>query len=142
MGSPSSDTQEITESDLADAVAALESLKAELGLRILLTAIQATELGTLLSADPQTAKRVSQFILREIVHAPNPQLEAEVMAIASGVLDSKGIQTRIAAKHGVSRAAVSKRVVAFADEWNLPPSGAMKSTASRLTFSMRNQPKL
>lgn len=142
MGASSSDTNEITESDLAEAVAALESLKAELGMRLLLTAIQAMAPGVLLSADQHTAKRVSQFILREIVHSTNPLLEAEVMAIASGVLDGKGIQTRIADKHGISRAAISKRVVAFAAEWRLPPSGGMKSEAARLTFSMRNQPRL
>jgi hypothetical protein len=85
---------------------------------------------------------VIQYVLREIVYSPDPGLEAEIMAIGSGVLDDKGIMTRIAAKRGITRQAISKRVVAFCDEWQLPPSAAMKSLKARAIYAERNQPRL
>jgi hypothetical protein len=128
--------------DVADAVAAVEELKAEFGLKILLLALTRSDLGASVSTDPQTTMRVVQFVLREIVYSTDPQLEAEIMAIGSGVLDEKGIMSKIAGKRGVTRQAVSKRVVAFCEQWGLPPSTAMKSAQARATYAQRNQPKI
>lgn len=127
---------------VAEARDALEELKAEFGLKVLLAAIIQSGAGESITLNPEATLRVAQYVLREIVYSPDPQLEAEIMAIGSGVLDEKGITTRIAAKHSITRQAVSKRVVAFCEEWGLPPSGSMKSEAARKVYAARNQPRI
>jgi hypothetical protein len=44
-------------------------------------------------------------------------------------------------RHGITKQAVSKRVVAFADENKLPPSVYMRSEKDRKTYAMTNQPR-
>lgn len=127
---------------VADAAAAIEELTAEFGLKILIAGLLRSQLGEFAPTNPQATLRVIQYVLREIVFNENPQLEAEIMAIGSGVLDEKGIMTRIGAKHKISRAAVSKRARAFIKEWGLPPSAVMKSEVACQTYSERNQPRL
>lgn len=86
--------------------------------------------------------RCISWLLRDIVHSSNPRLEAEIMALGAGVLvnDDKTM-TRVAKKWGLTRAAISKRVVTFCDEWSLPPSSFMKSEAARENYALTNQPK-
>ena len=127
---------------VADAVEAIEELKADFGIKVLIAALIRSEVGESIAVNPQSTLRVVQYVLREIVYSPDPQLEAEIMAIGSGVLDEKGIMTRTAAKHHITRQAVSKRVVAFCEEWGLPPTGSMKSEAARKVYAARNQPRI
>ena len=127
---------------LSTAVAAIEELEAEFGLRVLIEAVSRSTVAAHLPSDPDKTRRVTQYVLRSIVFSPTPQLEAEIMAIGAGVLDETGIMTRVAGKHGVTRQAISKRVVAFCDEWKLPPAPAMKSDAARETYAARNQSRI
>lgn len=125
-----------------EVVAAIEEIVAEFGLRTVIAAALKTEVGDKLQAtNPQVTQRVIQFLLREIVFNSNPQLQAEIMAVGAGILDDNGIITRIAKRHGITRQAVSKRVVAFCDEWKLQPSVTMKSAAARKKYAMTNQPR-
>jgi hypothetical protein len=87
--------------------------------------------------------RVIQQTLREIVFSPDPQLEAEVMALGAGVLlENHQSMRTIGAKHGISWQAVSKRVVAFVMKWDLPPSVYMRSEKDRETYAMCNKPRV
>ena len=89
-----------------------------------------------------TTLRLVQVVIREIVFSDDPQLEAEVMALGAGILLNDDMtQTKIAQKHGLGRAAISKRVTSFADELKLPPSIFMKSEAARKNYAMTNQPR-
>lgn len=86
--------------------------------------------------------RVIQVVIRQIVYSADPQLEAEVMALGAGVLlDDEQTQMRIAEKHGLGRAAVSKRVLSFCDAHGLPPSQFMKSVKARENYALTNQPR-
>jgi hypothetical protein len=125
------------------AVEALEELKADFGVRVLLEAILHSGITDgVPQLNPSATLRVIQYVIREIVYSPDPRLAAEIMAIGAGVLDDKGIMSRIAEKRGITRQAISKHVVAFCEQWNLPPSSAMKSEAARQTYAERNQPRL
>lgn len=85
---------------------------------------------------------VLQAVIREIALASNPQLEAEVIALGTGVLlTDKQTMGSIAAKHGLTKQAVSKRVIAFCDKWQLPPSTFMRSTKDRITYAKCNKPR-
>ena len=49
---------------------------------------------------------------------------------------------RSAAKHHLTTQAVSKRVIAFCDTHNLPPSIYMKSRKARANYALTNQPRI
>lgn len=74
-------------------------------------------------------------IAGELAYTKRARLSLEVLALVSGICYEGMSETEIAARHGVSRAAVSKRCVEFAKKLNLPPSRAMKSEASRDVYS-------
>lgn len=74
-------------------------------------------------------------LMAEVVSQKNPKLTVECLAIACGLnlVDGDSMQ-EVARRHGISRAAVSKRVVDIAEKLNLPPSRAMRSKAARTTY--------
>ena len=127
----------------SEAVAALEEIIADLGIRAVLAASLKTEIGErLATSNSQGMLRVIQFIIREIAFAKNARLQAEVIALGYGiVLSDDDTMTRLAAKHGLTRAAVSARVIKFCDAHALPPSIHMKSKRARKTYALTNQPK-
>lgn len=127
----------------AEASAALEELIAELGLRTVLSAVLASSLAPHLSRTGEATLRVIQVILRQIAYAPNPQLEAEIMALGCGVIlfDEQGCR-HFARKHGLTPAAVSKRVIEFAEANALPPSQYMRSLQDRRTYALTNRPRI
>ena len=127
---------------VAEAESALTELHDEFGAGVVFTAFLRSPAGANFAASVFSARRVAQKILQDIVFSENPKLEAEIMAIAAGVLEEKGIVSRIAAKRGLTRQAVSKRAVAYRDAWGLPPPGCAKSDAARKLYALRNQPRL
>jgi hypothetical protein len=74
-------------------------------------------------------------LMAEVVSQKNPKLTVECLSIACGLnlVDGDSMQ-EVARRHGISRAAVSKRVVDIAEKLNLPPSRAMRSKAARKTY--------
>jgi len=122
-----------------EAVAAIEELRADFGLRVLLLALTRSGIGETIKPDPREIQRAMLVILRTIIEARDPQLEAEIMAIGAGVIDNEGSVRALAARRGLTPAAISKRVIAFCDEWGLPPSSCMKSIAARESYAERNQ---
>lgn len=121
-------------------VADIEELIAEVGVKEFARLCSYTTAGEYLGVS--STRRALQLLIREIAFGANPQLEAEVIALAVGViLEEGGTQTRIAKKHGVTKAAISKRVLAFVDRTGLPPSEFMKSAKARSTYALTNQPR-
>jgi hypothetical protein len=87
------------------------------------------------------ALRIAHVVLREIIISADPQLEAEIMALGVGLVMEGETMGTIGNRHGITKQAVSKRVVAFADENKLPPSVYMRSEKDRKTYAMTNQPR-
>lgn len=83
-------------------------------------------------------------ILGELLSQPNRSLAVECLAMTSGLSYLGDSMVDVARRHGVTRAAVSKRCVEMTDKLGLPPSRAMRSPAARLSYrqtqlSIRNR---
>ena len=90
-------------------------------------------------AKPETAMRDATEILRHLVadllSEGNTRLTLECLAVALGLSAYNGeTMTDIAKRHGITRAAVSKRCVDITERLNLPPSRAMRSTRARRIY--------
>jgi hypothetical protein len=85
-------------------------------------------------AEPETDDRLHHVLRRmvgELLHDSNPRLSLECLALVTGLAYLGDSMTEIAKRHGVTRAAVSKRCVALTLTLGLPPSRAMRSLAAR-----------
>jgi hypothetical protein len=70
----------------------------------------------------------------EILCHNNARLTTECIALVSGLSYTGSSMTEIAKRHGISRAAVSKRCVELTDLLDLPPSRAMRSLTARKRY--------
>ena len=73
-------------------------------------------------------------VLGEILIHDNSRLTTECIALVSGLIYSGDSMTAIAKRHGISRAAVSKRCVELTELLNLRPSRAMRSLTARKSY--------
>ncbi len=73
-------------------------------------------------------------VLGEILIHDNSRLTAECIALASGLAYSGASETEIAKRHGITRAAVSKRCVELTELLDLRPSRAMRSLTARQAY--------
>lgn len=129
--------------DESEAVEAIEELIADIGLRGFLAACLRSSAGEALEQMGSNATlRIAQVMIREIVFSKDPRMEAEIMALGAGViLGDDNTMTSIASKYGVTKQALSKRVVAYCEENKLPPSPFMRSEKDRRTYALTNQPR-
>lgn len=78
---------------------------------------------------------VLRRLLGEVLTQKNARLTLECLAVACGLTTLEGeSMTSIARRHGVSRAAVSKRCVDITEKLNLPPSRSMRSPKARKVY--------
>ncbi len=77
---------------------------------------------------------VLRRVIGEIKSSKNPGLTIECVALASGLSYLGDSQQEIATRHGVTRAAVSKRCVQFCEAIGLEPSRAMRSLEAREAY--------
>jgi hypothetical protein len=78
---------------------------------------------------------VLRVFVADLIAAGNTRLTVECLAVALGLSAYNGeSMTTIAKRHGVTRAAVSKRCVDITTQLNLPPSRAMRSEKARKTY--------
>lgn len=76
-----------------------------------------------------------QHLVADLISEGNTRLTIECLAVALGLSAYEGeSMTDIARRHGISRAAVSKRCVDITTHLNLPPSRAMRSEMARKTY--------
>lgn len=83
------------------------------------------------------AEKVWDIIRRlvgDLLAADNARLALECVALVSGVSFLGDSMRAIARKHAMSRAAVSKRCVEFAQQIGLPPSRAMRPLTARIAY--------
>jgi len=85
--------------------------------------------------DMRGATRILRHLVADLVAEGNTRLTIECLAIALGLRVYSGdSMTEIANRHGVTRAAVSKRCVDITTRLNLQPSRAMRSKRARQTY--------
>ncbi|MEI6655848.1 MAG: hypothetical protein WCP45_13875 [Verrucomicrobiota bacterium] len=84
--------------------------------------------------DNEAAWSTARHVLGEVLNHANARLTAECIALVSGLIYSGDSMTAIAKRHGISRAAVSKRCVELTELLNLRPSRAMRSLTARNTY--------
>ena len=90
------------------------------------------EQGNLINHD---AIEVLRHFVADLISEGNTRLTVECLAVALGLSAYNGeSMTSIARRHGVTRAAVSKRCVDIITHLNLPPSRAMRSEKARKTY--------
>jgi len=81
------------------------------------------------------ATDVLRHFVADLLSEGNTRLTIECLAIALGLSAYDGeTMTDIAKRHGITRAAVSKRCVDITERLNLPPSRAMRSTRARRIY--------
>ena len=73
-------------------------------------------------------------LVGEILTAPNRSLTVECLAVVSGLSYGGDSMTEIARRHGVSRAAVSKRCVELTQKLSMLPSRAMRTLTARNSY--------
>jgi hypothetical protein len=94
----------------------------------------ATPTGTGESADDKMLDMLRRLIA-EVLSQSNARLTLECLALACGLATLQGeSMTHIARRHGISRAAISKRCVDITEKLNLPPSRAMRSKKARQAY--------
>ena len=84
--------------------------------------------------DSETVWAALRRVLGEVLCHDNARLTAECIALASGLSYTGSSMSKIAKRHGVSRAAVSKRCVELTELLDLPPSRAMRSLTARKSY--------
>ncbi len=73
-------------------------------------------------------------VLGEVLCHDNARLTAECLALVSGLCYPGASMTEIARRHGVTRAAVSKRCCELSELLDLRPSRAMRSLTARKRY--------
>ena len=84
--------------------------------------------------DSETIWATVRRVLGEVLNHGNARLTAECIALVSGLGYDGATMTEIAKRHGITRAAVSKRCVELTEMLDLRPSRAMRSLTARKSY--------
>lgn len=84
--------------------------------------------------------RALKSVIMRISGSKTPRLEADSYLISIGMISDGDTITRIAYKHGITKQAISKRVIELCDELGLEPSVLMRSEAVRDVYAATNRP--
>jgi hypothetical protein len=86
------------------------------------------------TCDTESVHSAIRRVVAEILCHDNARLTTECIALVSGLAYTGSSMTEIAKRHGISRAAVSKRCVELTELLGLPPSRAMRSLTARKRY--------
>jgi DNA-directed RNA polymerase specialized sigma24 family protein len=86
------------------------------------------------SCDAESVHGAIRRVVAEILCHNNARLTTECIALVIGLAYTGSSMTEIAKRHGISRAAVSKRCVELTELLDLPPSRAMRSLTARKRY--------
>jgi hypothetical protein len=86
------------------------------------------------TCDAESVYSAIRRVVAEILCHDNARLTTECIALVSGLAYTGSSMTEIAKRHGISRAAVSKRCVELTELLDLPPSRAMRSLTARKRY--------
>ena len=84
--------------------------------------------------DTEAIYRAIRCVVAEILYHNNARLTTECIALVSGLAYDGSSMSDIAKRHGITRAAVSKRCVELTELLDLPPSRAMRSLTARKSY--------
>lgn len=87
-----------------------------------------------LSAMSEKLWDVMRHLVGELLDTPNRSLTAECLAAVSGMSYTGDSITEIAKRHGLTRAAVSKRCVELTNKLKLFPSRTMRTLTARQAY--------
>ena len=137
-------THDAVGDEMAPIVEAMEELVEAFGARTVVSAIMRSSVAESLSKiGTGSAIRVTQAVLRQIVAAEDSKQEAEVIAMAIGLIIEDGMTvTRLAKRYGCTKQAISKKIVTFCEENSLPPSIYMRPEKDRITYALFNKPRM
>ena len=90
---------------------------------------------TYAAASTEHTMEVIRKFLNELARQRNPSLTIECYMLVTGVAYTGDSMTAIARKHGLTRAAVSKRCIELSDMLGVHASRAMKSEQARKAYS-------
>jgi hypothetical protein len=86
------------------------------------------------ATDPERLHDLLRRLVGELIGQDNARLSLECLALVTGLAYCGDSMTEIAKRHGVTRAAVSKRCVELTRALNLSPSRAMRSLPARQNY--------
>jgi len=86
------------------------------------------------SGDSERLHDLLRRLVGELIGQDNSRLSLECLALVTGLAYCGDSMTEIAGRHGVTRAAVSKRCVELTRTLNLKPSRAMRSLKARQSY--------
>jgi hypothetical protein len=86
------------------------------------------------TGDGEAAWDALRRVIGELVCEDNARLSLECLALVTGVAFDGSSMSTIAKRHGLTRAAVSKRCVALTDQLHLGRSRAMRSLTARTNY--------
>ena len=82
-----------------------------------------------------SATEILRHLVADIIYEDNTRLTIDCLSIALGLRVYQGdSMTKVAKRHGITRAAVSKRCVDITERLKLPPSRAMRSEHARKIY--------
>jgi hypothetical protein len=84
--------------------------------------------------DGEAAWDALRRVIGELICENNARLSLECLALVTGVAFDGSSMSTIAKRHGLTRAAVSKRCVALTDQLHLGRSRAMRSLTARTNY--------
>lgn len=79
----------------------------------------------------RSALVMARRILCILLSDTNPALTVECMAVVTGIGYMGDSEAAIARRHGLTRAAVSKRLVTLTEDFCMQPTGPMRQTVNR-----------
>ena len=85
--------------------------------------------------DPEAVWEVVRRLIGELMIQRDTKLALECLALVSGVSFLGDSMTEIARRHGVTRAAVSKRCCEMTEKLNMLPSRAMRTLTARKAYA-------
>ena len=86
------------------------------------------------AADTEQVWDAVRRVMGEVLSHDNARLTVECIALVSGLQYTGASMTEIARRHGITRAAVSKRCVELTELLDLRPSRAMRSLTARQRY--------
>lgn len=89
---------------------------------------------TSISGDDESIHDLLRRLVGELVCQDHAKLSLECLALVTGLTYDGNSMTEIARRHGVTRAAVSKRCVELTQALNLKPSRAMRTQKARQSY--------
>ena len=90
--------------------------------------------GNVATGDGEAAWDALRRVIGELICEDNARLSLECLALVTGVAFDGSSMSTIAKRHGLTRAAVSKRCVALTDQLHLGRSRAMRSLTARTNY--------